>query len=581
MGSSSRREARDDGGERTAWLPWAILAWALLGNALATWAVHQAVTTEERARLADVATAEQLRIEQRLQLYEAVLRGVAAQIQISDEHPDPVQFHAYIARLRLRELYPGFQGIGFAAYARRDEVPALEARWRAHTPTFHVWPASTGPHVTSIVMIEPPDRRNRAAIGFDGATNATRAAAMWGAVDTGHARASGRVTLVQEIDDQPQAGFLLYLPVYAALGVPATAAARWRTLRGFALGAFRTGDLLPTLDGALPAGSALEVYDGVIRIPAARLFSSGPSPRTGMIEVRTVMVGGRPWTLVFHAVTPARRATSLLAPAIAVVGALLSLLLFWGARRQARIECQERQLRTEAEDMRARAEQAGELRERLLAIVSHDLRNPLSSIRMGAELLGERRLDPDALRTVQRIMRSSDRMARMIDQLLDFVRLRQGQALTLVHRRLDLGELARSIVDEHRTAHPDRVIELDLLGDLNVEGDQDRLAQVISNLIGNALQHGRGAPVSVRVERGDRVELTVTNHGPSIPPETRARLFEPFARGAGADPAAPGSKSVGLGLYISSQIMQAHGGELRLQSDDVQGTRFTISLQPA
>jgi len=430
-------------------------------------------------------------------------------------------------------------------------------------------------------MLEPPDRRNRVAIGFDGATNATRAAAMWGAVDAGHARASGKVTLVQEIDDHPQAGFLLYLPVYAALGVPPTAAARWQTLRGFALGAFRTGDLLPTLDGALPAGSTLEVYDGVILTPAARLFRSGPTPGTGMIEQRTVMVGGRPWTLVFHAVAPTRRATSLLAPAVAVVGALLSPLPFWGPRRPARIERQERQLRTEAESQRSRAEQAGELRERMLAIVSHDLRNPLSSIRMGAELLAERRLDPDALRTVQRITRSSDRMARMIDQLLDFVRLRQGQALTLVPRRLDLGELARAIVDEHRTAHPDRLIELDLLGDVHVEGDQDRLAQVISNLIGNALQHGGGTPVLVRVARGERVELTVTNHGPTIPAETHARLFEPFARGDDAEPGTRGSKSVGLGLYISSQIIQAHGGELRLQSDERDGTRFTISLQPA
>ena len=580
MGSSSRREAGADGRERTAWLPWAILAWALIGNALATWAVHQAVTSEERARLAETATAEQRRIEQRLQLYGTVLRGAAAHLQ-ADETDDPDRFRAYVARLRLRELHPGFQALGFSAYVAHSEQAAFEARWRERVPQFHVWPPSSGSHFTSIVMIEPLDERNQAALGYDMATDATRAEAMWRAVDEGNARVSGKVTLVQELDAQHQAGFLLYAPLYTGLGVPATTALRWARLRGFAYGAFRAGDLLQAFDGALPAGGALEVYDGQVLAPEHLLFRTGEPAHKVVREHRLVMVAGRPWTLVFHATGPGRGATSLLAPAVAVVGALLSLLLFWGARRQARIERQERQLRTEAESERARAEQAGDLRERLLAIVSHDLRNPLSSIRMGAELLGERKLDPDALRTVQRILRSSDRMARMIDQLLDFVRLRQGQALTLVRRRLDLGELARAIVDEHRTAHPDRVIELDLLGDGHVEGDQDRLAQVISNLIGNALQHGGGTPVLVRVMRGARVELTVTNHGPTIPPETHARLFEPFARGDAAEPGTRGSKSVGLGLYISSQIIQAHGGALRLQSDEREGTRFTISLQPA
>jgi signal transduction histidine kinase len=111
--------------------------------------------------------------------------------------------------------------------------------------------------------------------------------------------------------------------------------------------------------------------------------------------------------------------------------------------------------------------------------------------------------------------------------------------------------------------------------------DPQRLGQILKNLIGNALQHGGGTPVLVRVARGERVELTVTNHGPTIPPETHARLFEPFARGERAEPGDRGTKSVGLGLYISSQIIQAHGGQLRLESDQIAGTRFTIALQAA
>ncbi len=557
---------------RPDWLPLAVLVWALVVNALATWAVARTIETEAATRLGERATSEQLRIEQRMLLYIALLRGVAARFQSGPIAP--ADFRAYVARLQLEEIYPGGQGVGFAAYLQRGHLAEFEGSWRAAHPDFRVWPPPSDSFATSIVMLEPLDRRNRAAIGFDMASEPRRRAAMERTIDTGLPRATEKLTLVQEIDRERQAGFLLYVGVYDAVGVPATRDERWRRLRGFAYAPFRADDLIRSIRAGLPGDLALEVYDGATLDEAHLLHRSGSRRGARHVERRAMTFAGQTWTLLFHTSAVSSPAARALAPATGAAGLLVSLLLFWGVRRLASAARTQRALRLSAESERERAERAAELRERVVAIVSHDLRNPLGAIKMAATLLGRRGLADDAARLVQRIGASAERMSRMIEQLLDFARLRQGQALTVDLRPIDLGALARAIVDEQRLAFPDRALDLAARGDLRVVADPDRVAQVLSNLIGNALQHGGGSPVSVRVEGGDRVGVSVHNGGAAIPEEVRARIFEPFARGQET-----GARSLGLGLYISHEIVRAHGGELTVTSSEREGTTFAFSLR--
>lgn len=204
----------------------------------------------------------------------------------------------------------------------------------------------------------------------------------------------------------------------------------------------------------------------------------------------------------------------------------------------------------------------------ILGIVGHDLRNPLGAVHMSAALLQKKGgLAGWQARTVERMRSSAGRMNRIIADLLSYTRTRLGTGIPIARRESDLAEIVRRVVDELSAGNPDREILVEAAGDLAGEWDPDRLEQVASNLVSNAVDHGEpGTPVRVAL-RGepDAVVLVVRNSGPGMPPEVLAHLFEPFSR-------APDEKNrkasgLGLGLYISREIVRGHGGEIFASSE--------------
>jgi PAS domain S-box-containing protein len=214
--------------------------------------------------------------------------------------------------------------------------------------------------------------------------------------------------------------------------------------------------------------------------------------------------------------------------------------------------------------------------EMFVGILGHDLRNPLSAITTAASLLTRRADSDKVVRPAARILSSAGRMARMIDQLLDFTRIRLGQGLPLSRRENDLAEVCRIAADE-LDGDPNR-IELHVRGDTVGSWDGDRLMQLVSNLVGNALAHGAPtAPAVVTVDgkQPDEVTLTVRNAG-AIAPEMLSLIFEPFR--SGKDRKEDQSSGLGLGLYISQQIVLAHSGSLEVRSKEEEGTCFSVRL---
>ncbi|PTL85829.1 PAS domain-containing protein [Vitiosangium sp. GDMCC 1.1324] len=223
------------------------------------------------------------------------------------------------------------------------------------------------------------------------------------------------------------------------------------------------------------------------------------------------------------------------------------------------------------------AQDAIRVREDVVAIVSHDLRTPLNAIALAATVLSKSEdSDELTLKTASRIHAAAQRASRMIHDLLDFNQAsRRGIP---VHReRLDLNEHVQRVLNEIRLAWPERHILFQASGDGWGEWDGDRLAQVVTNLVGNALQHGcANAPVRVSTRSEDSgVLLEVHNEGRPIPPEVMANLFEPYRRGPGAE-ARQGS--LGLGLFITRQIVLGHGGTIHVRSTPEEGTTFTVRL---
>ena len=223
------------------------------------------------------------------------------------------------------------------------------------------------------------------------------------------------------------------------------------------------------------------------------------------------------------------------------------------------------------------AQATAELREQFIAVLGHDLRNPLAALDGGMELL-RRRVAPErgAGPILDEMNRASARMRRLINDVLDFARGRLGGGLMIARRpSVDLTATVLQTVDELAMAHPDRAIYTDIAPKLVVESDPDRIAQLVSNLLANAISHGEPSipiRVAAKLEAGI-LELSVANGGQPIPLEVRPKLFRPFHRGEHAGR----QDGLGLGLYIASQIAAAHGGELTTASDDVE-TRFVFRM---
>jgi PAS domain S-box-containing protein len=236
-------------------------------------------------------------------------------------------------------------------------------------------------------------------------------------------------------------------------------------------------------------------------------------------------------------------------------------------------------------DVTRQKEQEAELRRRvefeqqLIGIVSHDLRNPIHAITLAAHaLLRQEELDARATRASSRILSSAERAARMIRDLLDFTQARLGGGISLERRSTDLRQLVHQVLDEVGVAWPERHLQVSQRGCTTGEWDSDRMAQVVSNLVTNALKYSpQDTPVRVELRtESDSVELAVHNEGPPIPPDVLPRLFEPLQRGTPQVDRA--SRSIGLGLYIVKHLVEAHGGTVAAHSEQGLGTTFTVRL---
>lgn len=229
---------------------------------------------------------------------------------------------------------------------------------------------------------------------------------------------------------------------------------------------------------------------------------------------------------------------------------------------------------TEVVERQAQAQHRALFAEEMVGIVSHDLRNPLSAIDMSAQLLTRTPLSDQQRTVVDRVTRSAGRASRLITELLDFTQARVGRGLAVRKAQVDLHALASEAVNELSIAFAERVIRHVQEGPGTVAADGDRIAQVLGNLVGNAVAYGApDSPVTVRTRgSGDVFQLSVHNDGPPIPPDVVPRLFEPMVRGEATSVA----RGVGLGLYIVREIARAHGGSVDVRSRDGEGTTFTV-----
>lgn len=238
----------------------------------------------------------------------------------------------------------------------------------------------------------------------------------------------------------------------------------------------------------------------------------------------------------------------------------------------------------QSESMARYAMMLREAQNLFLAILGHDVRTPLGAISMGAQvLLQDQTLPSKALKVGLRIFNSSKRMDEIVRDLLDFSTTHLGDGIPVDPYKVDLREISKNVVEEARAFHPDRQIILECKGELTGVWDGARMAQALSNLVSNAVQHGcKSAPIRINVtEAKDEIIFEVQNEADVIPPAKLRTFFDPVRRFAirpTHERVMAGTKNLGLGLYVVKEIIRAHDGEITVASTESEGVTFTVKL---
>jgi signal transduction histidine kinase/CheY-like chemotaxis protein len=576
-------------------------------TAAVTFYVWFSVRARDRLRFQNAVQDLQDSLERRLDTYLALLRATAG-LFAGSENVTHREFTAFVDQLNLPKRYPGVQGIGFSIRVPAAERAALEKRLAAQGMAgFHVWPEDPPrAEYHSIIYLEPLDRRNLEAIGYDMFTEAVRQAAMKRAADTNLPAVSGKVTLVQEIDPHQQAGFLIYVPVYRHGASLSTVDERWAALQGFAYSPFRCDDLFQGIFDVERQGMVdLQVFDGTKlddddllydSAPARPAGAQRPTPRYVTRTPMEVVGGTRTWTLVFSSRPELGRGVEeTLVPFVFLGGLLTSLALFavtWleiRARNDAEgvaAELRETERQREAllareREARAEAQAANVAKDEFLATLSHEMRTPLNAVLGWTRMLRSGQLNAErthhALEVIERNARSQ---AGLIEDLLDISRIIAGK-LHLNLRPVDLGAVVRATLDEMRHAAEIKHVELhdriETTG--RVTGDADRLRQVVMNLLSNAVKFTpAGGRVDVSLDRADsQMVLTVRDTGIGIDPAFLPHVFDRFRQADSTSTRAHGG--MGLGLAIVRHLVELMGGSVYADSlGEGQGATFTVKL---
>jgi signal transduction histidine kinase/CheY-like chemotaxis protein len=560
---------RPPSGKRRSWSPSLVLILSLLLTGTVTWYALATAETQDRLRFENLIQKNQAILQNRMETYVALLQGTAGLFMAGDD-VSREEFRSFVEGLDIEDRYPGIQGIGFSLLVKANwKGPVTDEVRRAGEARFSIWPDSPRDDLFPILYLEPMDQRNRASLGFDISTSPVRHAAMERACDTSRPAATGRVTLVQEIERRKQAGFLIYLPVYRRDLPAGTVGERRAALAGFVYSAFRADDLLRSTLGN-STSLAVEVYAGdpSLKNLLHRSHSPGvvgPEPR--FQAAQRFQMAGQPWTVLFSTL-PAFEAGSIRDRALFVLlaGLLISLALFGVLRAQV--------------SAHAQAETASRAKDRFMATLSHELRTPLTPVLAVLSRLAQEPLSESVLNGLAMIRRNVELEARLIDDLLDVTRIAQGK-LELRRRTTDLRQVLEHAVEASaRPGAPGPQVATELEeSDLRLWADAPRLTQVFWNLLSNARKFTPPEGlIRLRARREDgELVAEVVDSGMGIEPELLPHVFDAFRQGERSEVRRFGG--LGLGLAISQKIVELHGGSITVASEGKgRGSTFTVRL---
>ncbi|HEX8253370.1 MAG TPA: CHASE domain-containing protein [Thermoanaerobaculia bacterium] len=559
-------------------LPWFVFGVFVVLTLAATTYVWNTTRAADRARFDNAVQSTGDAIASRLATYVNVLTSTRG-LLVADPTLPRDSLRAYIRSLNVHRRYPGVQGIGVTIRIPRENVAQLEREMRAGGyPEFRVWPLPARDEVTAIVLLEPQDRRNRAAMGFDMSNNPERREAMERACDTGRPAATAPVTLVQEIEERKQKGFLLYTPLYATGTTPPTVEQRRAALIGFIYAPFRSDDLLAGIFGTQERPEV----GFTIADQGEQLYATSDLPRDPrFVEVRSAHVAGREWTIRWMSRREGYGVAMLSAAGTFSGGMLIAVLLLTVVRVQMRAREQAEATAERLRSSEAALQRANIAKDEFLATLSHELRTPMTAIMGWAQMLDEEDLDRETqAMAIEAIGKSATVQAQLIDDLLDVSRITAGK-MKIEPEPVELGPAVQAAIDTMRSAADAKQITLatEVAEGVLVNADQRRLQQVVWNLLANAVKFtpvGGNVWLELRTENNAAV-IEVRDSGHGIDAAFMPHIFERF-RQADSSTTRP-HMGLGLGLAIVRHLVELHGGTISAESKgEGRGSTFRVRL---
>lgn len=586
-------------------LPYLVLATLILSTVGITYLYYQSARSKDFVRFNNEVNRVQTALETKVSLYIALLRSGRGYIESRDDLTRE-GFANFVKSLELGKNYIGVQGIGYSLVVPFEEREALTTRLKAEGyPNFKIFPDTERDSYQAIIYLEPNDRRNRAAIGYDMSTEETRRAAIERARDTGEASATGKVTLLQEIDAEKQTGFLIYLPVYEGGTTPETIEERRETIQGYVYSPFRAGNFLTEIQQMTNTGGiGVTIYDAEVNPERMMAQTASPTsdsfaPQIGEdFTARNEMnVAGRKWIIEYNSLPSFAEQSSVnWAPLIFLSGTAFSFLLFgmtyWESSARAKLqsvaadlfesEKQKRRLLVKEQEARKIAEKANQAKDDFISVVSHELRTPLNAIAGWARILKTGDL-PEIKKTLalEKIEKNLRQQTALVDDLLSYSQM-VSEKNDLEKKEIVFADLFEQVCEEIKPKAEEKGIRLFKNNQLNgskILGDAEKLKVVISNLLSNAVKFTpEGGTIEAEIEKEDNeVRLIVKDSGIGISSKFMPHLFERFQQADSSITRKHGG--LGLGLAISKHIVSLHNGTIEARSEgEGKGAVFVVKL---
>ena len=594
--------------KNTVRLPLMILAVSLLLTVGVTYSFYRTAKSKDSVRFNNEVSRIQSAVENKINLYIALLKGSRGFIESTDEL-DRKSFANYIKNLGLDENFTGIQGIGYSKVFLPDERDVLVSKMKSEGYSdFKLFPETDLELHQAIVYIEPLNERNRKVIGFDMSSEKNRREAIYRARDSGEAATSAKVILVQEDEKDKQAGFLIYLPIYKRGTSPSSVEERRENLLGFIYAPFRAGDFLNEIQtNTLIRDISFKIYDREIssenllaqtaRQASVNFADQIEKTYTNYTSKENLEVAGRNWVIEYNSL-PEFVAQSNVGwtPLIFLCGVAFSFLIFgltyWEASARAEmqtvaaelyeLEQQKQSLLEKEQKARQSAEQANRAKDEFIAVVSHELRTPLNAIAGWTKILKTDSLSNNTKNlALDKVDKNLRLQTQLVEELLDYSQI-ISEGIIFEDEKIVFSEIFEHTFKLFEEKAKEKNIELVKENKLNghkISGDKDKLKIVVRNLFSNAVKFtNKGGKIETSVlENNGHIQLTVKDNGKGINPDFLPYIFDRFRQDDSTSTRIHGG--LGLGLAISNHIVKLHRGTIEVNSEGLgKGATFIVKL---